>query len=63
MESEDGVLVVKRIHVAYDLEMDPSHTEAAQRAHEVHHPRCPIYKTLAGCVEITTELRTRTPAS
>ena len=57
VETEDGVLVVKRIHVAYTLELEQDQVEAAQRAHEAHHGRCPVYKTIRGCVDITTELR------
>lgn len=53
------MLVVKRIHVAYILELERSQVEAAERAHAAHHPRCPVYKTLEGCVEMTTELNVR----
>lgn len=61
VEVEDGVLVVKRIHVVYSLELDPSMAEVAARAHRIHQPKCPVYKTLEGCVEMTTELTTRSP--
>jgi hypothetical protein len=26
------------------------------RAHDVHHPNCPVYRTLYRCVDISTEL-------
>ncbi len=55
VETEDGVLVIKRIHVTYHLKAAAEH-ETATRAHDVHHGKCPVYKTLAGCIDITTEL-------
>ena len=57
MEKEDGVLVVRRIHVVYRLEIeDQEHRAAAVRAHEAHAPFCPVYRTLSGCIDVTTEL-------
>ena len=51
------MLHVERIHVRYQLRLDDaSMADAARRAHEVHHPKCPVYKTVSGCIDITTEL-------
>ena len=50
------MLVIRRIHVTYRLRADAADREAAERAHEVHHGKCPVYRTLAGCIDITTEL-------
>jgi uncharacterized OsmC-like protein len=50
------VLVIRRIRVTYRLKTDPANLEAAQRAHDVHHAKCPVYRTLAGCIDISTEL-------
>lgn len=58
MEVVDKVLVIKRIRVRYLLEDCPQEKrEAAARAHEVHASRCPVAKTIGGCVDITTELQ------
>ena len=47
IESEDGVLVVKRIHVVYSLRLDPdADQEKAQRAFEHHMPFCPVYRSI-----------------
>jgi uncharacterized OsmC-like protein len=55
--NEDKVLQIHSIHVAYRLRLaDPGKAEAVQRAYEVHQRNCPIYRTLSGCVQITTEL-------
>ena len=53
---EDGVLVVRRIHCRYLLQADGADEAAVQRAFELHPMRCPVYRTLYRCIEITTEL-------
>ena len=52
------MLVIKRIHVRYHLRLRDDQREAAERAHATHQNHCPVARTLRGCVEITTELRT-----
>ncbi|MBA3787812.1 MAG: OsmC family protein [Actinobacteria bacterium] len=57
IESDDGVLVLKRIHVVYSLRLDPDADRAkAQRAFEHHMPFCPIYRSIREAIEITTAL-------
>jgi uncharacterized OsmC-like protein len=56
VETEDGVLVIKRVHVTYHLKTAHENHETANRAHDVHAGKCPVYKTLSGCIDITTEL-------
>lgn len=53
---EEGVLSSRAIHVKYRLEAGPADREAIRRAHDAHADRCPVYRTLRGCVDITTEL-------
>ena len=50
------MLVIRRIHVTYTLQAEPGNEEAINRAHEAHPPRCPVYRTLHGSIDITTEL-------
>lgn len=58
IEKEDGVLVVKRIHVTYDLYgVAEDRRDAAMRAHEHHAPHCPIARSISDAIDITTELR------
>ena len=56
METDDRVLVIKRIHVRYHLKATPEQRDAAERAHGAHQSRCPVARTLQGAVAITTEL-------
>ncbi len=58
VEVVDGVLVIKRIRVRYRLAACPEDKrEAAERAHRAHAARCPVAKTIGGCVDITTDLQ------
>ena len=50
------MLVVRRIHVSYYLRLHPKQRAAAERAHTVHADGCPVYRTIRGCVDITTSL-------
>ena len=57
VENEDGVLVIKRIHVAYTLTLDgEADREVVQRAFERHMPYCPVYRSIGAAIEITTAL-------
>jgi uncharacterized OsmC-like protein len=54
---EDGVLVIKRIHVRYVLTVDPdSDREKIERAFDHHMPRCPVYRSISAAIDCTTEL-------
>ena len=54
---EDGVLVIRRIRVRYRLSGCPADKrEAAERAHQHHHSRCPVAKSIGDCIAIATEL-------
>ena len=56
VESEDGVLVLKRIRVAYRLRAGRGAEETIDRVHAVHSRHCPVYRSLEGAIEITTDL-------
>jgi uncharacterized OsmC-like protein len=57
VENEDGVLVIKRIHVVYTLALDPdADRDTVQRAFERHMPYCPVYRSIGPAIEITTQL-------
>jgi uncharacterized OsmC-like protein len=57
VEVEEGVLVLRRIHVVFTLRgVVAEQVEAAQRAHQVFKERCPIYRSIYRAIDITTEL-------
>jgi uncharacterized OsmC-like protein len=50
--------VIKRIHVVYTLRADAGTDRAKiQRAFDTHMPRCPVYRSIAAAIVVTTELR------
>ena len=57
VEDEDGVLVIKRIHVVYTLALDEqADRDAVQRAFDRHMPYCPVYRSIGTAIDITTAL-------
>jgi uncharacterized OsmC-like protein len=56
IEKEDGVLVIKRIHVKLKLKASEEHRATAERVHGMYAERCPVYRSLVGAIAITTEL-------
>ena len=56
IENEDGVLVIRRIHVRLRLKAAPEHRETAERVHGFFADRCPVYLTLKAAIAISTEL-------
>ena len=56
METEDGVLIIRRIHVVLRLKAPAGQRETVERVHGIFADRCPVYRTLKPAIEITTEL-------
>jgi uncharacterized OsmC-like protein len=56
VELDDGVLVIRRIHVVLKLKAEESQRETAQRVLGFFADRCPVYRTLKLAIAITTEL-------
>ncbi len=50
-------MVIKRIHVIYHLKLKPEQRETAERVLGFHADKCPVARTLMGCVDISTELK------
>jgi hypothetical protein len=50
------VLVIRRIHVRLALRAAPEHRATAERVHGFFAGACPLYRTLASAIAITTEL-------
>ena len=57
IEVEDGVLVIRRIHVAMQLQAQEEARETIERVHGFHREKCPVYRSIAKAIEITTEYR------
>lgn len=55
-ETDDGVLVIRRIHVRMHLKAPARHRETAERVHGMFARYCPVYRSLHTAIAITTEL-------
>ena len=56
VELEEGVLVIRRIHVRLHLKALPDQKETAERVHGMFADRCPLYRSLRTSIQMTTEL-------
>ena len=54
IESDDGVLVIRRIHVAFSLRASEALRDTVERVHGFFAPKCPVYKSLSPAIEITS---------
>ena len=55
-ESEDGVLVLKRIHVTAHLRAPASQRETVERVFQIFASKCPMHQSIRKAIDITTEL-------
>ena len=54
VETEEGVLVIRRVHVAMRL-MAPEETRATvERTHGIYAMRCPLYRTLHKAIQLSS---------
>jgi len=58
VESEGGVLVIKRVHVTHTLQNeDPDAIrDAVERLHGVYAQGCPVYRSLSPAFQITSSV-------
>ena len=54
VEAEDGVLVIRRIHVAMRLVSPEQVRETVERTHSIYAMRCPLYRTLHKTIQLTS---------
>ena len=54
IETEDRVLVIKRIHVAFKLAASEEQRPTIERVHSVFAGNCPVYRSLTAGIEITS---------
>jgi len=54
VETEDNVLVIRRVHVAMRLVAAPELKEKIERVHEMYAMNCPLYRTLHHTIQLTS---------
>lgn len=52
--------MLKRIHVRYQLTIDPDvDTDVIERVHGFHADKCPVARSVRGAIDISTEVTTQ----
>lgn len=54
VETEEGVLVIRRVHVKLLLKASEESREVVERVHGMYAGRCPLYRTLKPAFSITS---------
>ena len=54
IESDDGVLVIRRVHVRFLLKAAEDVRDTVERVHSVYKDKCPVYRSLRPAFEITS---------
>jgi uncharacterized OsmC-like protein len=53
-KTEDGVLIIKRIHIELKLKALQEHREVAERLLPVFAKQCPLYRSVNTAIEVTS---------
>ena len=54
VETEDNVLVIRRIHVAMRLIVGAEHKDKIERVHRTYAMNCPLYRTLHKAIALSS---------
>jgi uncharacterized OsmC-like protein len=54
VEVEEGVLVIRRIHVAMHLVASEESRDTVERVHGIYAMRCPLYRTLYKAIQLSS---------
>ena len=61
VENEDGVLVIRRIHVAMRLVAPEDARPTIERTHSIYAMRCPLYRTLHQAIQLSSSFELLPP--
>jgi uncharacterized OsmC-like protein len=61
VETEENVLVIRRIHVAMRLVAAQDVKATVERVHGIYAMRCPLYRTLHNTIQLTSSFELVTP--
>jgi len=59
IENEEGVLVIRRIHVDFVIAAPEEKRETIERVHGVFAMKCPVYRSLRASIQITSSYTLR----
>jgi uncharacterized OsmC-like protein len=63
VETEEGVLVIRRIHVAMRLVASENVKETVDRVHGLYAMNCPLYRTLHKAIQLTSSFELVAPGA
>jgi uncharacterized OsmC-like protein len=63
VETEEGVLVISRIHVAMRLIAPDESRSTIERTHGIYAMRCPLYRTLHKAIQLTSSFELTAPTA
>ena len=55
-KAEDGVLIIKRIHIEHRLKVSEEQRQTAERVHGIYADRCPLYRSVKDSIAVTSSL-------
>ena len=62
VETDEGVLVIRRIHVAMRLVAPEDTRPTVDRVHEMYAMRCPLYRTLHKAIALSSSVELLEPS-
>jgi uncharacterized OsmC-like protein len=63
VETEEGVLVIRRIHVKMRLQAPSATRETVDRVHGIYAMRCPLYRTLHNTIALSSTVELVEPSA
>ncbi len=63
VETDEGVLVIRRIHVEMRLIGPEQNREVVERVHGIYAMRCPLFRTLRNAIQLTSSYTLIEPSS
>jgi uncharacterized OsmC-like protein len=55
-KGEDGVLIIKRIHIEHRLKVSDEQRQTAERVHGIYADRCPLYRSVKDSIAVISSL-------
>lgn len=55
-KGDDGVLIIKRIHIVHTLRAPESDRQIAERIHGIYAEKCPLYRLVKDAISVTSAL-------
>jgi uncharacterized OsmC-like protein len=62
VETEDNIMVIRRIHVALRLVAPESARETVDRVHNIYAMNCPLYRTMRNAIQLSSSYTLEAPA-